>query len=156
MDQIQQEIEAKGLTAPRVTPADIEAEIVGEYYASGEGAFSNNYLTVEHSASLRLMTLCVLLLRNGCKVVGVNHGPVDPANFDAEHGRRDAREDAIRQVWPLLGFRLRDQLARGVLTEADAAADLAGTPRPDWKGEPLARMYIGAPLRGIDVDLSGG
>ena len=30
--QIEQEIQAKGLTAPRVTPADIEANIVGEYY----------------------------------------------------------------------------------------------------------------------------
>ena len=29
---IEQEIQAKGLTAPRVTPADIEAEIDGEYY----------------------------------------------------------------------------------------------------------------------------
>lgn len=116
MDQIQQEIQAKGLSAPRVTPADIESEIVGEYYASGEGAFSNNWLPVEQRASLRVMTLCVLILRNGCKVVGVNHGPVDPANFDAEHGRRDAREDAIRQVWPLLGFRLRDQLAAGRCT----------------------------------------
>jgi hypothetical protein len=29
---IEEEIQAKGLTAPRVTPADIEANIVGEYY----------------------------------------------------------------------------------------------------------------------------
>lgn len=31
-NQIEQEIQAKGLTAPRVTPQDIEANIVGEHY----------------------------------------------------------------------------------------------------------------------------
>ena len=54
-DQIEQEIQAKGLTAPRVTSADIEAEI----------------------------------------------------------GRKIARQKAVEKVWPLLGFRLRDALARG-------------------------------------------
>ena len=32
--QIEQEIQAKGLTAPRVTPADIEASIAMEFYFS--------------------------------------------------------------------------------------------------------------------------
>lgn len=35
---IEQEIQAKGLTAPRVTPADIEANIAGEYYFTAEQA----------------------------------------------------------------------------------------------------------------------
>ena len=50
---------------------------------------------------------------------------------NAEIGRRIARENAINKVWPLLGFRLRDELARPVLTEGDVAADAAGTCRPD-------------------------
>lgn len=46
---------------------------------------------------------------------------------------------AIAKLWEPLGFRLRDKIARGALsrpalTEADAAADLAGTPRPDFGG----------------------
>ena len=53
-----------------------------------------------------------------------------PENFNAEIGRRIARENAEREIWPLLGFRLRDELARPVLTDADAAADLAGIHRP--------------------------
>lgn len=129
-DQIEQKIQAKGLDAPRVTPVDIEAEIVNTFYftaAEGvDGAVaaggSNSEATVLVDVdllSLRLLTFCVLRLRNGCKVVGINHGPVDPAGFNATYGQDDAREDAIRQVWPLLGFRLRDQLA------ADAAADPA-------------------------------
>jgi hypothetical protein len=109
----------KPAEAPRVTPAEIEAEIASEhYFTAADGAYQagrgSDYTEIEWAAikgPLGLLTFCVLLLRNGCKVVGINHGPVDPANFDAEHGRRDAREDAIRQVWPLLGFRLRDRLS---------------------------------------------
>lgn len=108
--------------APRVTPADIEAEIASERYFTAAdgvlGAYRNGgdvhpvggTPNEKEHQTLGLLTFCVLVLRNGCKVVGINHGPVDPANFDAEHGRRDARDDAIRQVWPLLGFRLRDKL----------------------------------------------
>lgn len=36
MDEIQKMIEAEGMTAPRVTPADIEAEIAGEHYFTAE------------------------------------------------------------------------------------------------------------------------
>ncbi len=95
----------------RVTLAEIEAEIVDELYASGAGAFSNNYLTKEHYSALNQVTLCVLILRNGCKVIGVNYGAIDPADFDAALGRAAAREEAIDQCWPLLGFRRRDQIA---------------------------------------------
>ncbi|HHA2676627.1 TPA: Gp49 family protein [Stenotrophomonas maltophilia] len=95
----------------RVTLAEIEAEIVEEFYANGAGAFSNNYLTNEHYSALNQVTLCVLILRNGCKVIGVNYGAIDPADFDEALGRAAAREEAIDQCWPLLGFRRRDQIA---------------------------------------------
>jgi len=128
-------------TAPRVTPADIEDEIVSEHYFTGAdgryGAILNEtYVGTELPRDddgdlepLELITFCVLVLRNGTKIVGVNEGPVSRENFDPEIGRRYARAKAVDQIWPLLGFRLRDELARPVLTEADAAADLAGTPR---------------------------
>lgn len=97
--------------APRITPADLEAEIASEHYftaAQGHlGAGNGNFGPPE----LGLLTFCVLILRNGCKVVGINYGPVVPDGFDPVYGREDARRDAIRQVWPLLGFRLRDRLA---------------------------------------------
>ena len=32
---IENEIQAKGLNAPRVTPADVESEITGEFYFTG-------------------------------------------------------------------------------------------------------------------------
>ena len=39
------------------------------------------------------------------------------AMFNAEIGRKIARENAERGIWTLLGFRLRDELARPVLTD---------------------------------------
>ena len=38
--QIEQEIQAKGLTAPRVTPADIEANIASEHYFTAADAIA--------------------------------------------------------------------------------------------------------------------
>lgn len=114
------DIKAAGAdVAPRITPTDIEAEIASEHYftaADGETGARYNAaprlsMQVDTSpAALRLLTFCVLVLRNGFTVVGTS-ACASPENFKAEIGRRVAREDAVRQVWPLLGFRLRDQLA---------------------------------------------
>ena len=78
---------------------------------------------------MAVLTFCVLVLRNGFTVTGES-ACASPENFDAAIGRKIARENAVNKIWPLLGFRLRDELARPVLTDADAAADLAGTTRP--------------------------
>ena len=119
---IENEIQSKGLTAPRVTPADIEAEIASEYYFTaaegvlGELASDGVPPTIYEKAnaapaSLRLLTFCVLVLRNGFTVTGES-ACASPENFDADIGRKIARQNAIAKVWPLLGFRLRDQLAK--------------------------------------------
>jgi hypothetical protein len=63
-----------------------------------------------HPTSLPGMTFCVMLMANGFAVVGKS-APADPANFNAELGRKFAREDAIRQLWPLEGYALRERLA---------------------------------------------
>lgn len=133
--KIEQEIQAKGLTAPRVTPADIEAEIASEHYftamdgVAGRAGAPGIVVGAPISTPLDLLTFCVLTLRNGFTVTGES-ACASPENFDAEIGRKIARQNAVQKVWPLLGFRLRDKLAQSVLTDADAVADLAGTPRP--------------------------
>ena len=120
-DPIQNEIEAKGLTAPRVTPADIEAEIASEHYftaeegAQGAPAKTCPDLGMEHPSLARL-TFCVLILKNGFTVTGET-ACVSPENFDAEIGRKVARQDAVNKIWPLLGFRLRDAIHAGRLTQ---------------------------------------
>lgn len=137
-DSLEREIKAKASNGPRVTPADIAAEIASEFYFTaadgvrGELLSSLPELGVNFGGDnpLSLLTFCVLVLRNGFTVTGES-ACASPANFNAEIGRRIARENAINKVWPLLGFRLRDELARPVLTEGDVAADLAGTCRPD-------------------------
>lgn len=61
-------------------------------------------------SAFETVTVCLMVLQNGTKIVGVNHGPVDPAGFSADDGRAYARQDAIRQIWPLLGYELRNRL----------------------------------------------
>lgn len=60
--------------------------------------------------SMRLLTFCVLVLRNGFTVTGES-ACASPENFDAEIGRQIAKENAIRKIWPLLGYELRTKLA---------------------------------------------
>ena len=110
---IEQEIQAKGLTAPRVTPADIEANIASEWFftaAQGAMAGSNLYVEPETGRALRLLTFCVLVLKNGFTVTGES-ACASPENFDAEIGRKIARANAVQKIWPLMGYALRSTLA---------------------------------------------
>lgn len=114
---IEQEILDKGLTAPRVTPADIEANIVSEhYFTAADGAQgasrrdSPHFSGVPVLESLHLLTFCVLVLRNGFTVTGES-ACASPENFDAGIGRKIARQNAVDKVWLLMGYALKDQLA---------------------------------------------
>ena len=111
--QIEQEIQTKGLTAPRVTPADIEANIRDEvYFTADQGceAEGSNDPVLSSFDSLKLLTFCVLVLRNGFTVTGES-ACASPENFDAEIGRKVARENAVAKIWPLMGYELRSKLA---------------------------------------------
>ena len=112
---IEQEIQAKGKTAARVTPADIEANIVQEhYFTAGDGCFGLEVALcgtpVTNEVSLNLLTFCVLMLRNGFTVTGES-ACASPENFDAEIGRKIARQNAVQKIWPLMGYELRSKLA---------------------------------------------
>lgn len=111
-NQIEQEIQAKGLTAPRITPADIDANISSEVYFTAADAVAYNAggPTVVPDRALALLTFCVLVLRNGFTVTGES-ACASPENFDAEVGRKIARANAINKVWPLMGYELRSKLA---------------------------------------------
>ena len=109
--QIEQEIQAKGLTAPRVTPADIEANIASEhYFTAWDGASLQPDGPSDIPAALSLLTFCVLVLRNGFTVTGES-ACASPENFDAELGRKIARQNAISKMWPLMGYALKEKLA---------------------------------------------
>lgn len=111
---IEREIKDKGLTAPRVTPADLAANIADIYYFTAEqGAFASfappsGADTV--NPALSLLTFCVLVLRNGFTVTGES-ACASPENFDAEVGRKIALENAKQKIWPLMGYALKQKLS---------------------------------------------
>ena len=111
---IEQEIQAKGLTAPRITPTDIEANIVSEHYFTAKDGVAGHFggLPDPYPDALSLLTFCVLVLRNGFTVTGES-ACASSENFDADIGRRIARQNAVQKIWPLLGFRLRDKISGG-------------------------------------------
>lgn len=119
---IEQEIQDKGLTAPRVTPADIEANITSEHYFTARdgrmGAIDNDTYAGREAPQpdnsdlvpLGLLTFCVLVLRNGFTVTGES-ACASHENFDAEIGRKVARQNAVNKIWPLMGYALKERIA---------------------------------------------
>lgn len=119
---IEREIQAKGKTAPRVTPADIEASIASWWYftaaegaegAAAAGTPLSDQPPVGAASPLRLLTFCVLVLRNGFTVTGES-ACASPENFDAEIGKKIARANAVQKIWPLMGFELKERLYQSI------------------------------------------
>ena len=107
---IEQEIQEKGKTAPRITPDDIAANISSEhYFTAADGIRGANDLECESGDPLTLLTFCVIELRNGFTVTGES-ACASPENFDADIGRKIARQNAVAKIWPLLGFSLKQKL----------------------------------------------
>ena len=124
-NQIEQEIQDKGLTAPRVAPADIEENIVSEHYFTaaegvyGVGSNAKWFAGFEGpfgepgrvKGPLDLLTFCVLVLKNGFTVTGES-ACASPENFNAEIGRKIARQNAVQKIWPLMVYALKEQLSK--------------------------------------------
>ena len=94
--ELEQEIQDKGLVAPRLTPALIDATIIEEAYYVFPGTTT---------------TICRLTLKNGFSTIGES-AAVSLKNFDAEIGRKIARENARDKIWVLEGYLLKDELYR--------------------------------------------
>jgi hypothetical protein len=93
-DEIEKDLQAKGKTGPRITTDALLALIVNEQYHHFDGT---------------TVMVCALTLANGFTVVGTAaSASVD--NFDGEIGRKVAKADAINKIWPLEGYRLRQEL----------------------------------------------
>lgn len=92
--EIEREIQAKGLTAPRVTPEQISAKVTAEDYHVFPGT---------------TLTACCLTLENGYTVLGQS-AAASPENFDAELGKAIAKGDALDKIWALEGYLLRERL----------------------------------------------
>lgn len=96
---IEQEIKAKGLTAPRVTPADI----------------ASNIRTVEYvrhrSTGGQVLRWAVITTTSGYAVVGNPSVAVSPANDDEDIGKKVAFENSKNEMWPLMGYALKEKLS---------------------------------------------
>jgi hypothetical protein len=104
-------VQAGADKAPRITPADIDANIVEEHYFTArdgcEGACGGGGT---YPVGLGLLTFCVLTLRNGFTVTGES-ACASPENFNADIGRKIARQNAVGKIWLLMGYELRSKLA---------------------------------------------
>lgn len=93
---IEAEIQAKGKTAPRLTPQMIDETIVSEAFYVFPGT---------------TLTICALTLRNGFHVTGES-AAASSENFDEELGRKIARDNARNKIWAFEGYLLREHLIR--------------------------------------------
>lgn len=94
---------------PRVTLEQIKGLIAAEYFTTADKMFRD----CPSMPGMEKVAICLLVLRNGAKVVGVNYGAIDDAGHSAEEGIKAARAHAIDQIWPLEGYLLRQRLHEG-------------------------------------------
>ena len=92
--EIEKKIVDKGLTAPRITPADIENLIIGKKF---------------HVFPDSCMTVCCLTLKNGFNTTGFS-ACASPENFNQEIGEDIAFGNAKQQIWALAGYLLKQKL----------------------------------------------
>jgi len=91
--------------APRVKHEEIHAEV-----------------SLVEYAYVGLMTLCVLTLHNGFKIVGQS-SCASAENYNKEWGEKFALRDAERQIGQFLGFRICEQRYKEKLAN-DLVSDL--------------------------------
>jgi hypothetical protein len=85
-------------TAPRVTPADLDANIVHTEIVKH----------ITHSG--QILRWAILTTRNGFAVTGRPSASVSPLNDNAEIGDALAIENAKNELWPLMGYELKSKL----------------------------------------------
>lgn len=103
-ERVEQMIQRKGKTAPRVTLAGIDALIAEEHYINaGEAAARHDH------PALGSLTFCVLVLKNGFTVTGES-ACASLENFDAQIGCKIARQNAVNKIWLLEGYLLKQRL----------------------------------------------
>ena len=93
MTDTETKIQAAGLTAPRVTPDDVDAAVD----------------MVEYFRPVGTMTICIVTLKNGFTVTGES-ACASPDNYNEEIGRDIALRNAKEKIWPLLGYLLKEQM----------------------------------------------
>lgn len=92
--EIEKEIQAKNLNAPRLTPDLIDSVIADVEY---------------HVFPKTCLTVCCMTLKNGFTITGES-ACASPENFDQEIGQKVAYENAREKIWGLEGYLLKQRL----------------------------------------------
>lgn len=107
--QIEQEIQDKGLNAPRLTPDHIDSKIKAIRYITGD-KFDLAYCADDYkTCGSPQLTICILSLENGFTVTGES-ACASPENFNAKIGQKVAYGNAREKVWQLEGYLLKEKL----------------------------------------------
>lgn len=103
---IEHQIQAKGLTAPRVTLADVNANI------------TDTEIVKHISRTGQVFRWAIITVTNGFGVVGEPSVAVSPENDDAEIGEQCAVDNSRDKMWPLMGYALKNDLHRRAVFDA--------------------------------------
>jgi hypothetical protein len=102
---------AAGRIAPRVSLRDIEAAIANRYdYTADQALLCMQMASSRQLSAVENLSICLLVMRNGFTVIGKS-APASPANFNRDLGKKLAYEDAVRQLWLLMDYALRNRLS---------------------------------------------
>ena len=150
--QIENEIQEKGLNAPRLKPEDIDSAIDSVAYHVFEGS---------------QLTVCCITLKNGFTVSGES-ACASPENFDQEIGEKIAFKNAREKIWALEGYLLKERLAGSrlgvsgitALVIAQVAHEVnkafceafGDTSQPEWKDAPTWQAE--SALKGVEFHLA--
>lgn len=109
--KIEQEIQEKGLNAPRLTPDYIDSKIKAIRYLTGDVApvFAHEDYFAKEDKSTPCLTICILTLENGFTVTGES-ACASPENFDKLIGQKIAYQNAREKIWMLEGYLLKEKL----------------------------------------------
>lgn len=108
---IEQELQDKGLNAPRLTSAHIESKIKAIRYLTGDvdPVYARDDYSVVDDKSTACLTICILTLENGFTVTGES-ACASPENFDKLIGQKIAYDNAYAKIWQLEGYLLKETL----------------------------------------------
>jgi hypothetical protein len=135
----------KHAVAPRVTHQMVMDSIASEtYFTASEGASGAG---APEQADLNCLTFCVLVLKNGFTITGQS-ACADPANYKQDIGQRIARDQAVSQIWPLLGYELKSKLA--LLADSTKPSD------PEMKTYIGTKVVHATPMCGLTYNIVRG
>lgn len=107
--QIEQEIQDKGLNAPRLTPDLIDSKVRAIRYLTGDVEPVYAIGDWKSDKSTPCLTICILTLENGFTVTGESPC-ASPENYDRLLGEKLAFENARNKIWELEGYLLKQKL----------------------------------------------